>query len=684
MKKIVILFFSILFTTINLFAVELNPLRWRNGIDDNFQIIGNKASSLDDHNAYIKYKKLISKYENFFEKKSEKNVSKKKDVIKKSLNEKDKKGYTPLFYAISSGDEELVHKMLKYGADPNVQYENDKKPVLFFALEKCKNTKIIDYLVKYEADCNYSYNNNEYKNFTPLLAACIYSDNIKIIELIYNHTTQKDVKGTFLYNGELFEATPFSFLIVTRNNDNNIISFLNQLVNNVDIDLEMKKGGIELTPLQWILIDYTNNKYPLVNFLVKHHANKDSSFVYQNLIYTPLFISIQKQNEKLFNLILDDINSINTLISYKKNSSTIEATVLAYLIQENPEKNQFQRYAITLLKEMGGKIETGNNSLFSILAMGKPDEKMIIDFLDTNIDPSVPDSNGKNVIDYAFEKNLSLVINWLLENKIEIGNSLYYAIDNELNGNQSFIKEFLNISKKNIKPKTIKTVDNDSYISCSPIVYTMLMRPEEDLSQQRIKIINELIKAGYDINETIKGGKYNGSTPLMFAAKLKSSQIVDYLIENGADANKQNAIGKTALFFALEAGNKNAIKSLLSILPKVEDIKLNSNDEEYRSLLMYFAQYGDFELLKEWVPKIVDNDKYALERTDSKGMTPFLYAAAYNSDYRAMKVFRMYGANVYAKDKAENSAYVLANENTDNENIKKIKLDRIHSYGVYE
>lgn len=283
MKKIVILFFSILFTTINLFAVELNPLRWRNGIDDNFQIIGNKASSLDDHNAYIKYKKLISKYENFFEKKSEKNVSKKKDVIKKSLNEKDKKGYTPLFYAISSGDEELVHKMLKYGADPNVQYENDKKPVLFFALEKCKNTKIIDYLVKYEADCNYSYNNNEYKNFTPLLAACIYSDNIKIIELIYNHTTQKDVKGTFLYNGELFEATPFSFLIVTRNNDNNIISFLNQLVNNVDIDLEMKKGGIELTPLQWILIDYTNNKYPLVNFLVNHHANKDSSFVYQNL-----------------------------------------------------------------------------------------------------------------------------------------------------------------------------------------------------------------------------------------------------------------------------------------------------------------------------------------------------------------------------------------------------------------
>ena len=495
-----------------------------------------------------------------------------------------------------------------------------------------------------------------------------------------NKTSQKDIKGTFIINNEKIDTTPFGFLCTNKKIDKNIEKILKQLNGDVNIDSEILKGSTVLTALQWNLVNYTNEKYNLIKFLIDNHADVDSVFKYDNVSYSPLLIACQKQDENLFNLIIDNITTVNSIISYRENGTIIEATVLAYLLQEK-QKTIFQELAIKTLKEMGGQIESGNTSLFSILSMNNPNEKLIIDYLETNVDPSIANSNGKNVIDYAFEKNLSLVIDWLLKNKVEIGNSLYYAIDNELKGNQSFIKEFLDINKKDIKSKTI--VNNDTYISCSPIVYTMLIRQDETLSQQRIKIITELINAGFDINETIKGGRYSGCSPLMFAAKSKSSQLVDFLLENGADVYKQNAIGKTALFYALESKNKDEVNALVKKMNEIKDIQLNSHEEENRSLLMYFAQYGDFELLKEIIPKIIDNDKYALERTDSKGMTPFLYAAAYNPDYRVMKLLRMYGANVYAKDTNKKSAYVLANENAE-ENVKKIKLERIQSYGVYE
>jgi len=47
-----------------------------------------------------------------------------------------------------------------------------------------------------------------------------------------------------------------------------------------------------------------------------------------------------------------------------------------------------------------------------------------------------------------------------------------------------------------------------------------------------------------------------------------------------------------------------------------------------------------------------------------------------------MKILRMYGANVYAKDNNGNNAYILAIKYQNDE--KEEILRRLESYGVYE
>lgn len=77
---------------------------------------------------------------------------------------------------------------------------------------------------------------------------------------------------------------------------------------------------------------------------------------------------------------------------------------------------------------------------------------------------------------------------------------------------------------------------------------------------------------------------------------------------------------------------------------------------------------------------MVSKNERALERRDAEGLTPFIYAAKYNTDFRMIKLLRMYGADVEAKDKYGNNAIKLAKENNNDEKV----LVRLESYGVYD
>lgn len=82
-----------------------------------------------------------------------------------------------------------------------------------------------------------------------------------------------------------------------------------------------------------------------------------------------------------------------------------------------------------------------------------------------------------------------------------------------------------------------------------------------------VEPVKELLKKGADIDKLISviGGRFAGlsGTPLMLAIVNKRIRICSLLIEAGADVNKKNETGKSALDLAIRLQNKALILELL-------------------------------------------------------------------------------------------------------------------------
>ena len=76
------------------------------------------------------------------------------------------------------------------------------------------------------------------------------------------------------------------------------------------------------------------------------------------------------------------------------------------------------------------------------------------------------------------------------------------------------------------------------------------------------KLALEAITNGEDVNATDR--KRDGITPLMSAAHLGHDQVARVLIDNGADVDRQDAQGSTALLFAANYKNHAIMKLLLA------------------------------------------------------------------------------------------------------------------------
>ncbi|KAL5339392.1 ankyrin repeat-containing domain protein [Aspergillus crustosus] len=81
--------------------------------------------------------------------------------------------------------------------------------------------------------------------------------------------------------------------------------------------------------------------------------------------------------------------------------------------------------------------------------------------------------------------------------------------------------------------------------------------------------------------------------PLHEAAANGNVSTMKILLDHGADANRRDAAGKTALSYALWASNRESTKRLLN-----EGANPMSLENDFQSLLHFAAEVGDLELLK--------------------------------------------------------------------------------------
>ncbi len=155
-----------------------------------------------------------------------------------------------------------------------------------------------------------------------------------------------------------------------------------------------------------------------------------------------------------------------------------------------------------------------------------------------------------------------------------------------------------------------------------------------------------------DINE-IKD--MYGNTLLHVAASMGDVELVELLLENGANPNAKNEYGETPLH---RATNAEVAKKLIRYGSYV-----NEKDRDGRTPLHYAAYHGRIDV----VETLLEND--ALIITDKDGQTP-LHLALLEKRTQVAKLLLKYGADPNVKNKNGETPLHLAVRTGDAELIK--------------
>jgi ankyrin repeat protein len=141
-----------------------------------------------------------------------------------------------------------------------------------------------------------------------------------------------------------------------------------------------------------------------------------------------------------------------------------------------------------------------------------------------------------------------------------------------------------------------------------------------------------------------------GYSPLMQVAQKGYTDMIEMLVEHGADVNLQNEAGKTALMLASFAGKLTCVKELC----------YHGADKQLcdkgGSTALHWAMDSSHLELAEW---LIDNGA-DIEARDVNGWTPLLRIAAVGGNRQVATMLMRAGAVVDATDKDGKTALMLA------------------------
>ncbi|KAK2589788.1 hypothetical protein QQS21_012532 [Conoideocrella luteorostrata] len=152
----------------------------------------------------------------------------------------------------------------------------------------------------------------------------------------------------------------------------------------------------------------------------------------------------------------------------------------------------------------------------------------------------------------------------------------------------------------------------------------------------------EILQVLLDCGADIEARDYLGDTPLSRAARMGHEAVVKQLLEKGADVEaKDTRYGQTSLSWAAQIGHKAVVKQLLE---KGADVE--AKDTRYgQTSLSWAAQIGHKAVVKQLLKKGAD-----VEAKDSEyGQTPLSWAAKMGHE-AVVKQLLEKGADIEAKD----------------------------------
>lgn len=474
-------------------------------------------------------------------------------------------------------------------------------------------------------DCIYGYYDNKQFKLSIIKKLIDYGADCNIYTDIDMHANLSVlIAAEWTKNTELIE------LIISKVNDISLVWTQTPPENSEYEYMKMNPLGL------LVVIAKDSNEYNnCIHMLLNKGANPNTLLTINGYSCTPINYAAQFDNEELYNLLIkskaDPAKTDSDGYSANDYRSALYKLIKAYDNNETPDN-----YIDEIIKTDINKTLTVDKLSAIQIALQNDDSQNAIKLLTAGADVYYKNTQNKSALDYGFERNSKDFIEAFIATNKPAKDSIFSVIDYSLrNNNLAYVKHFLQLDTK-------KYVYQDKNTGSNHKLFTYIASSKEGTSEQKKELLDYLLNNGYSVKDTVEAGEDNGNTALFYAAKNNDTKLFDYLIEKGSD------------LFAYNYNNA--------------------------TILMYISGYSSKELLKDYLVKILSSDKKALTRKDSQGVTPFLYAASYNSDPDVMKILRMYGADVCARDKNNNNAYTLAVKyNPQKEKV----IERLESYGVY-
>ena len=319
--------------------------------------------------------------------------------------------------------------------------------------------------------------------------------------------------------------------------------------------------------------------------------------------------------------------------------------------------------------------------------------EVVKQLLECGANVDAQDKNGKSVLHFAVENGCSVIIEHVLKHCPDVNNkSNRSALNVAVHGNgREYGKIVENLLQYGF------TVSPEDVNNCE------LLRVA--VEKGYVKIVEELLKYGTDVNKLYQSTYGRYYMPLHFATKNEQEEVAKLLISYGADVKALDETGKPPIFYAVQNADIKVTELLLNNKADVKDnpellniavwngcreivevllehgADVNTTDESGRTALHFTAAGKDREFYGVRLSKYPDINvkgeiaRWLLSRganvnaQTKKGKTT-LHAASGTGYVKVVEALLQYNADVNSKSKTDITPLHLAARNGHIEIVK--------------
>ena len=507
------------------------------------------------------------------------------------LNAKNNQGQTPLFVAVISSQSELAIWLANIGADVNIR-DNANNHLLHVCA--CNGSlTVMSHLLRLGLDADVK----DAVGRTPLMAACQHghADVVKVLMKYHaNVRLQADTGSNCLMYAALSDKTDIIKMLLQKDN------FLAK---------QPDGNGMSALPLC-----AQHGSLSTVTALVECGLNMNLE---DNQHNDGLKAACEEGHADI----------VEYLVSLEVSNETLKDAMLVALGAHNPE------VVVTLMKRLENcdVLDKNGNSLL-ILSAFLGDTDCVRNLIHLGVGLNHKNHDGLTALMAAVLKGHEDVVDILILKGADVNvvnNCRITALD------LAWIFQHKSIIRKLTEETSVGPSRN----------VPLLMAERNDAIA--LKMLSE---SGYNIHQPYE----LGITALMIACYSGSNTTVQYLLRNTSSLMESNEFGATAMAYALDANQTEAVDLLIGHGISVSDI-----DQTGHNMLHSCILENDIDFFNRLILLNFD-----VNCRTSEGMTPLMLAAQQGAD-KMVRVLVQHGADVdlVSKDGMDATQYAFINNN---------------------